>query len=299
MRGTPRRGAPRPPHSARAAGLVLGPHAHTTHARETQATGPGCPPEGRTAWRGKRLTPDTPHSDGRSTPGGGPPPPPRRANPHRGTHAKGRCRAPTPPGPRPSHMGDRHRLPAPRTGSRQRESARPQTPLAAARGTPQGRPSATRTARRNARCGNGRVMGSHDHTTCAQETRATARGLSPRRPPAAPAAHNAPQGTRAKGAGAGPHTRTHAPTASGQRVPTRTARPEDGQPGEDERLASGAPQDGTRDTPNGCPPDTPTARRSAHAVGPLLGPHAHTARTRDAGVLAARSRDRRPGRESA
>ena len=53
-----------------------------------------------------------------------------------------------------------------------------------------------------------------------------------------------PQGMQAKGTVLGPHTRTQALTALGWR--TSTARREDGQPGEGERLNSDAPHDGER-----------------------------------------------------
>ena len=103
----------------------------------------------------------------------------------------------------------------------------------------------------------------------------------PGRPPAAPTACNTRQGTHATGAVTGPHTRTAAPTARGQQTPTLTTRPEDAQPGEDERLTSGAPHNGAGHPPEGCLQPIPQ-HAAAHAVGPLLGPNAHIARARDA-----------------
>ena len=85
-----------------------------------------------------------------------------------------------------------------------------------------------------------------------------------------------------KGTVLGPHTRTSAPTALGWR--TRTARPDGGQPGE------GKPELRRPSQPRKAPPPgTPfchphSVQRQltrAHAVGPLLGPHVHTNRTRD------------------
>ena len=81
----------------------------------------------------------------------------------------------------------------------------------------------------------------------------------------------------------GPHTHTPAPAARGWRTPT--ARPAGGQSGEGWRLASDAPRNGRRHPPRGRPPATPTASNArAHAVGPVLGPHTRTDRTRDTRV---------------
>ena len=60
--------------------------------------------------------------------------------------------------------------------------------------------------------------------------------------------------------------------------------PEDGRPGEGQRLTPGAPHNGGRHPP-GTPFHHPHSERRqparAHAVGPVLGPHARTDRTRD------------------
>ena len=84
----------------------------------------------------------------------------------------------------------------------------------------------------------------------------------------------------AKGTVLGPHARTPAPTARGQRTPT--ARLEDGQPGEDEHLTSDAPRNGARHPPRGSPPATTTARNARSQERTLWGrcwaPHAHTTR---------------------
>ena len=93
-----------------------------------------------------------------------------------------------------------------------------------------------------------------------------------------------PRGMQAAGTVLGSHTHPPAPTARGRRTPT--ARPVGGQSGEGRRLASDAPP---RKAP---PPGTPfrhphsEQRRPAraHAVGPVLGPHARTDRTRDTRV---------------
>ena len=82
----------------------------------------------------------------------------------------------------------------------------------------------------------------------------------PGQPPATPAARNVRKGMQAKGSVPGPHTRTPAPTACGQRAPI--ACPKDGQPGEGERLTLDAAHHGTRHRPRGRPPATPTTHNA-------------------------------------
>ena len=149
----------------------------------------------------------------------------------------------------------------------------------------------------------GQVPGPHTHTDRTRDTRVAeprlprpgvgrpreGRRLTPDAPlnggrpaplpgtaPQHPRGTQPPQGERAKGTVLSPHTRTPAPTASGWWTPT--ARPEGGQPEEGERLTSDAPHTGERHPPRGRPPATPTAHNAA--VGPVLGPHARTNRTR-------------------
>ena len=112
-----------------------------------------------------------------------------------------------------------------------------------------------------------------------------------RRPPPGTAPHHPrgtkpPEGMQAKGTVLGPHTHTPAPTARGWRTPT--ARPVGGQSGEGQRLTADAPHNGGRHRPPGtpfCHPHSEQGRPArAHAVGPVLGPHARTDRTRDTRV---------------
>ena len=95
-----------------------------------------------------------------------------------------------------------------------------------------------------------------------------------------------PQAMQAKGTVLGPHTHTPAPTARGWR--TLTARPVGGQSGEGQRLTSDSPHNGGRHPPPGTPFHHPHSEQrgpaGAHAVGPGLGPHARTDRTRDTRV---------------
>ena len=126
-----------------------------------------------------------------------------------------------------------------------------------------------------------------------------------RPPPPGTAPHHArgtrlPQGMRAKGTVLGPKAHTAAPTARGWR--TRKARPVGGQSREGERLTSDAPHNGGRHPPPGTPfrhahsEQRQPAR--AQAVEPVLGPHAHTDRTRNTRVAVPRlpaPEDGRPG----
>ena len=61
--------------------------------------------------------------------------------------------------------------------------------------------------------------------------------------------------------------------------------PEDGRPGEGQRLTLGAPHNGRKHPPPGTPFRHPHGEQRrparAHAVGPVLGPHARTDHTRD------------------
>ena len=109
-----------------------------------------------------------------------------------------------------------------------------------------------------------------------------------------------PQGTQAKGTVLCLHTHTPAPTAHGWRTPT--ARPVGGQSGEGQRLTSDAPHNGGRQPPRGRPSAKPHSEQRrparAHAVGPLLGPHARIDRTGDTRVAEPRlpaPEDGRPG----
>ena len=103
------------------------------------------------------------------------------------------------------------------------------------------------------------------------------RSSPPGRPPTDPAARSPSQGMHAKGTVPGPHP-TPAPTARGQLTPT--ACPRSGQPGEDERLTPNAPHNSARHPPPGTPSSHPHSAQQrlagAHAMGPVLGPHAHT-----------------------
>ena len=196
------------------------------------------------------------------------------------------------------------RQPAPRAGRREITSAWPQSPLKTAQGTPPGDALPPPPQRATPACKSAR---SGAHITRARDTRATGPGCHarpqgraagsgtapdtrrpsqrppPGRPPATPAARSSPQGMQAKGTVPDPHTRTLAPTTRGQRTPT--ARPDGGQPGEDEHLTSHAPHNRARHPLRGRPPASPTARNAGSQERTLWGrcwvPDADTTLARD------------------
>ena len=100
-----------------------------------------------------------------------------------------------------------------------------------------------------------------------------------------------PASAHAVGPVLGPHARIDRNRDTRVAEPWLPA-PEDGRPGEGQRLTPGAPHNGGRQPPRGAPPGTPFChphseqRRPAraHAVGPVLGPHARIDRTRDTRV---------------
>ena len=107
-------------------------------------------------------------------------------------------------------------------------------------------------------------------------------------PPGTPFRHShseqrSPARAHAVGPVLGPHARTDRTRDTRDAEPWLPA-PEDGRPGEGQRLTPGAPHNGRRHPP-GTPFRHPHGERRqparVHAVGPVLGPHARTDRTRD------------------
>ena len=122
-------------------------------------------------------------------------------------------------------------------------------------------------------------------------------------PPPPKRATPARKGARC-GDGAG-SPRLHRPHP-GHRVPEPwLAAPEDGRPGEGQRLTPGAPQKGGRHPPRGCPSATPTRATPARGgarCGTVAGsPHPHRPHPGHTGrgTLAARSRGRAAWGETA
>ena len=111
-------------------------------------------------------------------------------------------------------------------------------------------------------------------------------------PPGTPFRHphseqRRPARAHAVGPVLGPHAHTDRTRDTRVAEPWLHA-PEDGRPGEGQRLAPSAPHNGGRQPPPGTPFRHPHSRQSrparAHAVGPVLGLHARIDRTRDTRV---------------
>ena len=111
-------------------------------------------------------------------------------------------------------------------------------------------------------------------------------------PPGTPFRHphseqRRPAKVHAVGPVLGPHARTDRARDTRVAEPWLPA-PEDGRPGEGQRLTPGAPHNGGRHPPPGTPFRHPHSEQRrparAHAVGPVLGPHARTDRARDTRV---------------
>ena len=281
---------------------------------------PAARPRGRAAGGG--TAPDTGRPSQQwqgTTPGEGPPPPPRHAaptghasqedsagppHPHARAHSMWVTDPDSPP--RGGAVGGGG-APDLRRPSQRRTAPPPGTPFRHPH-SEQRRPARAHAA--------GPVLGPRAGTDRARDTRVAeprlpapedgrpgeGQRLTPdaphnggRPPPPGTAPHHPrgtqlPQGMQAEGTVPGAHTRTPAPTARGGRTPT--ARPEGGQSGEGERLTPDAPHNGERRSPQVTP-----FRRSnsvqcgparAHAVGPVLDPHARTDRTRDTRVAESR-----------
>ena len=306
------------------------PRPHRPHPGHTGRGTPAARPRGRAAGRG--TAPDTRRPSQRwqaTPPGDGPPPPPGHAAP---TGHAGQGDSVGPPRPHTrahsTWVADPNSPPSGRAvgGGGAPDLRRPsQRWKAPPPGTPFLHPHSEQ--RRPARAhAVGPVLGPHARTDRTRDTRVAeprppapedgrpgeGQRLTPdaphnggRPPPPGTAPHHPrgtqpPQGMRAKGTVLGPHTHTPAPTARGWRTPT--ARPMGGQSGEGQRLTSYAPHNGGRHPPPGTPFRHPHSEQRrparAHAVGPVLGPHARTDRTRNTRVAEPRlpaPEDGRPG----
>ena len=111
-------------------------------------------------------------------------------------------------------------------------------------------------------------------------------------PPGTPFRHphseqRRPARAHAVGPVLGPHARIDRTRDTRVAEPWLRA-PEDERPGEGQRLTPGAPHNGGRQPPPGTPSRHPHSEQRrparAHAVGPVLGPHARIDRTRDTRV---------------
>ena len=240
---------------------------------------------------------------------------PAACSPHRACGPRRRCWAPTPTQPRPQHVGGGPQQPAQWAGSRGRDGAWPQTPPTMPEVTSSGDalpppPQRATPARKGAHCGAGagspRPHRPHPgHTgrgTLAARSRGRAAGggTAPdsRRPsqrwqatppgdgPAPPPRHAAPTGHAGQGDSVGPphpHTRAHSTWVADPNSPP-SGRAVGGGTAPDLRR----PSQWWKAPPPGTPFLHPHSKQRrparAHAVGPVLGPHARTNRTRDTRV---------------
>ena len=297
-------------------GQVLGPHARTDRTRDTRDAEPWLPaPEDGWPGEGQRLTPGAPHNGGRRPPRNVPPPPPQRATPARkGARCGGGAGSPRTHRPHPGHTGrgtlaarsrgraagggtandtgrpsQRWKLPPPGTPFRHSHSEQRWPARAHAVGPvlgPYARTDRTRDTRdaepRLPAPGDGRPGEGQRLTPGAPHN-------GGRHPPGTPVRQ--PHGERRQPARAhaagpvlGPHARTDRTRDTRVAEPWLPA-PEDGRPGEGQRMTPGAPHNGRKHPPPGTPFRHSHSEQRwparAHAVGPVLGPHARTDRTRD------------------
>ena len=297
-------------------GLVLRPHACTDRTRDKWVAEPWLPaPEDGRPGEGQRLTPGAPRNGGRQPPRDRPPPPPRHAAPK--GHA-GQGDSVGPPHPHTSAhstwVADPNSPPSGRAagGGTAPDLRRPsQWWKAPPLGTPFRHPHSEQ--RRPARAhAVGPVLGPRARTDRTRDTRVAepwlpapedgrpgeGQRLTPgaphnggRPPPPGTAPHH-PRGTQplqgmqAKGTVLGPHTHTPAPTTRGWQTPT--ARPSGRAVGGGTAPDLRRPSQWWKAPPPGtpfCHPHSEQHRPArAHAVRPVLGPHARTDRTRDTGV---------------
>ena len=234
----------RPPQGMQAKGTVLGPHTHTPAPTARGWRTPTAQPVGKQLGEGQRLTPDAPHNARRRLPRGRLPATPTASNAGpQGRTLWGRCWVPTPAPTAPGTHGTRNPgCPLQRTGGWGRDSARHQAPLTTVAGhPPQGWPSIT------------------------------------------PPRHAAHTGHAGQGNSVGPphpHTRAHSTWVADPNSPPN-GRAIGGGTAPDLRR----PSQRRKAPPPGMPFRHPHSEQRrparAHAVGQVLGPHAHTDRTRD------------------
>ena len=228
-------------------GPVLGPQARTDHTRDTRVAEPWLPtPEDWRPGEGQRLTPGAPHNGGRRPPPGTAPHHPRGTQPPQGMQAKGTVLRPRTHTPAPTARGWRTPTAGPAGGqSGEGQRLTSDAPHTGRRHLPRGRPSATPTA----------------SNAGPQPRKLWERCWVPTPTPTAP-------GTPGRGT---PAARSRGRAAGGGTAPD-TRRPS-------QRWQ--APPPGTPYRHSHSEQRRPAR---AHAMGPVLGPHAPTDRTRDTRV---------------
>ena len=297
-----------PPQGMQAKGTVLGPHSHTPGPTARGWQTPTARPVGGQSGEGQRLTSDAPHNSGRHPPGDALRPPPQRATPARkGARCGAGAGSPRPHRPHPGHTG-RGTLAARSRGRAAGGGTAPDTrrPSQRLQDAPpgEGPPPPPRHAAPIGHAGRGNSVGlQHPHTR-AHSTwvadpnsppggRAVGGGTAPglRRPPqwwkaATPGTplrqphseKRRPPRAHAVGPVLGPHARTDRTQDTRVAEPWLPA-PEDGRPGEGQRLTPGAPRNCGRPPPLGTAPHHPRGTQppqGMQAKGTVLGPHTHT-----------------------
>ena len=235
-----------PPQGMQAKGTVLGPHTHTPSPTARGWRTPTARPVGGQSREGERLTSDAPHNSGRHPPGDALPPPPQRATPARkGARCGAGAGSRRPHRPHPGHTG-----------------------------------CGTLAARSRGRAAGGGTA--PDTRRPSQRWQANPHGDGPPPPPR----HAAPTGHAGQGDSVGPphsHTRAHSTWVADPNSPP-SGRPVEGGTAPD----LSRPSQWWKATPTGTPFRHPHSEQRrparAHAVGPVLDPHARTNRTRDTRV---------------
>ena len=293
-------GEQRRPARAHAGGPVLGSHARIDRTRDTRVAEPWLPaPEDGRPGEGQRLTPGAPHNGGKHPPGDPLPPPSQRATPaSKGARCGAGDGSPRPHRPHPGHTG-RGTLAARSRGRAAEGGTAPDTrrPSQRWKAPPPGNalkphPRRATPASKGARCGAG-AGSPHPHrphpghtgrgTLAARSRgRAAGGGTAPdtRRPsqrwkatpPGTPFRHphneqRRPARAHVVGPVLGPHARTDRTRDTGDAEPWLPA-PEDGWPGEGQRLTPGDPHNGGRRPPQG--------RSSANPAADNAGPQGRT-----------------------
>ena len=286
---------------------MLGRHTHTPAPTARGWRTPTARPVGGQFGERERLTTDAPHNGGRHPPGNALPPPPQRATPAckgarcgagAGSHARTdrtrdtRVAEPRPPAPEGGRPGEGQRLTpdAPHNGGRPHLFG-------------DGPPPPPRHAAPTGLAGQGDSVGpTHPHaradSTCVADPnsppngRAVGGGGAPdlrrpsqwwkARPPGMPfrqphSEQRRPAKAHAVGLVLGPHARTDR-TRDTRVAEPRLPAPEDGWPGEGQRLTPDAPHNGGRSPPPGTAPHHPRGTQPPQGIqakGTVLGPHIH------------------------
>ena len=286
-----------PPKAMQAKGTVLGPHTHTPAPTARGWRTPTARPVGGQSGEGQRLTSDAPHNGGRHPPGHALPPPPQRATPAcKGARCGAGAWSPRPHRPHPGHTGRGTRAARSRGraagGGTAPDTRRPSQRWQASP-PGDGLPPPPRHAAPKGHASQGDSVGPpHPHTrahsTWVAEPnsppsgRAVGGGTAPdlkrslqwwkapllwmplRHPHSE---QRRPTRANAVGPVLRPHARTDRTRDTRDAEPWLPA-PEDGRPGEGQRLTPGAPHNGGRPPSLGRPPSTPAACSPHRACRP-------------------------------